>query len=89
MGAWGIVLALPRGCRGSFDLVLLVTHLGEVYCVCTTGETKRAAMHQGSLCKSYVVYPWPFTSVVKIRSVQPRLERDHVSWVKCASSTDC
>jgi hypothetical protein len=25
------VLALPRlGCRGSFDLVLLVTHLGEV-----------------------------------------------------------
>jgi hypothetical protein len=28
-----------RGCRGSFDLVLLVTHLGEVYCVCMTGET--------------------------------------------------
>jgi hypothetical protein len=27
------------GCRGSFDLVLLVTHLGEVYCVCMTGET--------------------------------------------------
>jgi hypothetical protein len=36
----GIVLALLRlGCRGSFDLVLLVTHLGEVYCVYTTGET--------------------------------------------------
>jgi hypothetical protein len=34
MGAGGVVLALPRlGCRGSFDLVLLVTHLGEVYCV--------------------------------------------------------
>jgi hypothetical protein len=27
------------GCRGSFDLVLLVTHLGEVYCVCTTSKT--------------------------------------------------
>jgi hypothetical protein len=27
------------GCRGSFDLVLLVTHLREEYCVCTTGET--------------------------------------------------
>jgi hypothetical protein len=39
-GGWGVVLALPRlGCRGSFDLVLLVAHLGEVYCVCTTGET--------------------------------------------------
>jgi hypothetical protein len=32
------------------------------------------------------VYPWPFTSVVKIGSVQPRLERDHDSWVKCATS---
>jgi hypothetical protein len=27
------------GCRGSFDLDLLVTHLGEVYRVCMTGET--------------------------------------------------
>jgi hypothetical protein len=27
------------GCRGSFDLVLLVTHLWEEYCVCTTDET--------------------------------------------------
>jgi hypothetical protein len=29
------------GCRGSFDLVLilLVTHLREEYCVCTTSET--------------------------------------------------
>jgi hypothetical protein len=35
------------------------------------------------------VYPWPFTSVVKIESVQPRLERDHDSWVKCATSTKC
>jgi len=46
-------------------------------------------MHQGSLCKGYVVYPWPFTSVVKIGSVQPRLERDHDSWVKCATSAEC
>jgi hypothetical protein len=40
-GGRGVVLALPRegGCRGSFDLVLLVTHLGEVYCVCMTDET--------------------------------------------------
>jgi hypothetical protein len=35
------------------------------------------------------VYPWPFTSVVKIGSVQPRLERDHDSWVKCTTSTEC
>jgi hypothetical protein len=27
------------GCRSSFDLVLLVTHLREGYCVCTAGET--------------------------------------------------
>jgi hypothetical protein len=45
-------------------------------------------MHQGRLCKGYVVYLWPFTSVVKIESVQPRLERDHDSWVKCATSTE-
>jgi hypothetical protein len=38
-GGRSVVLALPRGCRGSFDLVLLVSHLGEVYCICTTGET--------------------------------------------------
>jgi hypothetical protein len=25
-------------------------------------------MHQGSLCKGYIVYPWPFTLVVKIGS---------------------
>jgi hypothetical protein len=34
------VLALLRvGCRGSFDLVLLLTPLREEYCVCTIGET--------------------------------------------------
>jgi hypothetical protein len=44
-------------------------------------------MHQGNLCKGYVVYPWPFTSVVKIGSVQPRLGRDHDSWIKCALET--
>jgi hypothetical protein len=33
-------------------------------------------MHQGNLCKGYIVNPWPFTSVVKIGSVQPRLERE-------------
>jgi hypothetical protein len=27
------------GCRGSFDLVLLVTLLREEYCVCMTSET--------------------------------------------------
>jgi hypothetical protein len=27
--------------------------------------------------------------VVKIGSVQPRLERDHDSWVKCATSAEC
>jgi hypothetical protein len=33
------VLAMLGGYRGSFDLVLLVTHLEEVYFVCMTGET--------------------------------------------------
>jgi hypothetical protein len=32
-------------------------------------------MHQGSLCKGYIVYPWSFTSVVKIGYVQPRMEK--------------
>jgi hypothetical protein len=43
----------------------------------------------GNLCKGYVVYPWPFTSVVKIGSIEPRLGRDHDSWVKCATSVEC
>jgi hypothetical protein len=38
MGAERSAPSAKMGCRGSFDLVLLVTHLGEVYCVCTTGE---------------------------------------------------
>jgi hypothetical protein len=46
-------------------------------------------MHQGSLYKGYVVYPCPFTSVVKIGSVQPRLEMDHDLWVKCTTSIEC
>jgi hypothetical protein len=33
-------------------------------------------MHQGSLCKGYIVNLWPFTSVMKIGSGQPRLERE-------------
>jgi hypothetical protein len=36
--AW-FSLCQEGGCRGSFDLVLLVTRLGEVYCICTIGET--------------------------------------------------
>jgi hypothetical protein len=46
-------------------------------------------MHQGSLSKGCVVYPWSFTLVVKIGSEQPRLERDHDSWLKCATSAEC
>jgi hypothetical protein len=46
-------------------------------------------MHQGSLCKGYIVYPWSFTLVVKIGSVQPRLEGDHDLWVKCTTSAEC
>jgi hypothetical protein len=45
-------------------------------------------MHQGSLCKGYVVYPWTFTLVVKFGSCKSRLERDHGSWVKCATSVE-
>jgi hypothetical protein len=39
MGAGRSARSSKCGCRGSFDLVLLVTHLGEVYCVCTTCES--------------------------------------------------
>jgi hypothetical protein len=46
-------------------------------------------MHQGNLCKGYVVYPWPFTSVVKNGSIQPRLKRDNDLWVKCTTSAEC
>jgi hypothetical protein len=35
--------------------------------------------HQGIFIKTFVVNPWPFTSVVKIGSVQPRLEWE--SWL--------
>jgi hypothetical protein len=39
MGAGNSVRSAKGGCRGSFDLVLLVTHLREGYYVYTTGET--------------------------------------------------
>jgi hypothetical protein len=39
MGLGHSAHSTKRGCRCSFDLVLLVTHLREKYCVCTTGET--------------------------------------------------
>jgi hypothetical protein len=39
MGLWHSVFSAKGGCRGSFDLVLLVTNLREEYCVCTTSET--------------------------------------------------
>jgi hypothetical protein len=47
-----MVLALPRGCRGSFYLVLLVTHLGEVYCVCTTDKTYEQLCTRGVFVKA-------------------------------------
>jgi hypothetical protein len=39
MGARAYCSLCQGACRGSFDLVLLVTRLGEVYCVCMTSET--------------------------------------------------
>jgi hypothetical protein len=39
MGARALCSLCQGGCRGSFDLVLLVTHLGELYCVCMTDKT--------------------------------------------------
>jgi hypothetical protein len=73
---------VPRFLRVAF-----VSHpsYGERYCVYQTRETERMVITSGILCKGYVVNPSPFTSVVKIGSVQPRLERDHDSWVKCAT----
>jgi hypothetical protein len=73
------MLALLRvGAEVHMIWFLLVTHLRE-YCVCTTSETEWTTTHQGNLCKGYVVNPWPFTSIVKIESCKPRLERDHSS----------
>jgi hypothetical protein len=43
-------------------------------------------MHQGSLCKGYVLNLWPFASVVKIGSGQPKPERESWLMVKCATS---
>jgi hypothetical protein len=52
-GGWGVVLALPRfGCRGSFDLVLLVTHLREVYYVCTTTKPNEQLCTRGVFVKA-------------------------------------
>jgi hypothetical protein len=48
MGAGAWCSLCQGGCRGSFDLVLLVTHLGEVYCVCTTSETESRLV--GKVC---------------------------------------
>jgi hypothetical protein len=39
MGSGRSARSTKVGCRGSYDLVLLDTHLGEAYCICTTGET--------------------------------------------------
>jgi hypothetical protein len=39
MGAGHSACSTKGGCRGSFNFVLLVTHLREECCVCTTGET--------------------------------------------------
>jgi hypothetical protein len=39
MGVGDSARSAKGGCRCSFNLVLLVTHLREGYCVCTTGET--------------------------------------------------
>jgi hypothetical protein len=39
---WGLghsACSAKGGCRGSFDLILLVTPFRKEYCVCTTGET--------------------------------------------------
>jgi hypothetical protein len=38
MGLGNSACYAKGGCQGSFDLVLLVTHLREEYCVCTNGE---------------------------------------------------
>jgi hypothetical protein len=47
MGAGAWCLLCQGGCRGSFDLVLLVTHLEEVYCVCTTGRNLTSSYAPG------------------------------------------
>jgi hypothetical protein len=39
MGARCSARSAKVGVQRFIRLVLLVTHLGEVYCVCTTGET--------------------------------------------------
>jgi hypothetical protein len=87
MGSGHSTCSAEAGCRCSFDLVLLVTlPMGRSTVFIKLEKPNGRLWPQVSLCKGYIVNPWPFTSVVKIRSCKPRLERDHNSWVKCATS---
>jgi hypothetical protein len=45
-------------------------------------------MTSRNLCKDYIVNHRPFTSVVKIGSIQPRLGRDRDLWIKCVTSAE-
>jgi hypothetical protein len=90
MGSGHSTCSVAAGCRGCFDLVLLVTlPVGRNTMFIKLQKPNRRLWPLGNLCKGYVMYPWPFTSVLKIGSVQPRLERDHNSWVKCATTAEC
>jgi hypothetical protein len=103
-GTWGVVgfavvpsmgsghntCSAEAGCRGSFVFLLLVTlPMGRSTMFIKLEKPNGWLWALENLCKGYVVNHWPFTSVVKIGSVQPRLGRDHDSWVKCATSIEC
>jgi hypothetical protein len=90
MGFGHSTCSTEAGCRRSFDLVLLVTLLvGRSTMFIKLEKPNKWLSPLGNLYKRYIVFPWPFTLVVKIGSVQPMLERDHDSWVKCATSAEC
>jgi hypothetical protein len=77
MGSGHNTCSTEAGCRGSFDLVLLVTlPMGRSTVFIKLEKPNRWLWPLGNLCKGYIVNPWPFTSVVKIGSGQPRLERE-------------
>jgi hypothetical protein len=83
------VLALPRGVQRFIRFGFISHPPWQGVLRLYDWRNLTSSYAPGSLCKGYVVYPWPFTSVVKIGSVQPMLERDHDLWVKCTTSAEC
>jgi hypothetical protein len=68
MGSGHSTCSTEAGCRGFFVLLLLVTlPVGRGTMFIKLEKPNGRLWFLGNLCKGYVVNPWPFTSVVKIK----------------------